>query len=112
MIGVRRRVSAVPTGFPVMWRALACDLGRGLLHLVYPGVCAACTRPLGESPGDFCPACRAVLTDDPHPTCQRCASTLGANLPAGDDCARCRGESFAFERVLRLGPYEGLRREI
>jgi ComF family protein len=95
-----------------MWRALTRDIGRGLLQLVYPGVCAVCTRPLGADPGDFCPACRAALLDDPHPTCPRCASTLGPHLPPGDDCARCRGESFPFERVIRLGPYEGVRRDV
>jgi ComF family protein len=110
-----RRESACVCGFsgvPAMWRVLACDIGRGLLQLVYPGVCAVCTRPLGDEPDDFCPVCHSALTDDPHPTCPRCASTLGPNLPPGDDCVRCRGESFAFERVLRLGPYEGLRRDI
>ncbi|HEY1379211.1 MAG TPA: phosphoribosyltransferase family protein [Gemmataceae bacterium] len=94
-----------------MWRTLATDLARGLLHLAYPGVCAACTRPTGIAPGDFCPDCRAALVADPHPTCPRCASTLGPNLPPASDCTRCRGQSFAFERVIRLGPYEGIRRD-
>src|SRR3954471_15306200 len=89
-----------------MWRAHATDLGRGLLHLLYPGVCLACTRPTGAAAGDFCPDCRAALVADPHPTCPRCASTLGPNLPPAPDCPKCRGQSFAFERVLRLGPYE------
>jgi ComF family protein len=95
-----------------MWHPFVRDLARGFLHLVYPGACAVCTRPLGDAPGDFCPDCRAALLDDPHPTCPRCGSTLGSNLPPGDDCSHCRGESFAFERVLRLGPYEGLRRDV
>src|SRR5262249_32975121 len=94
-----------------MWTDFARDVARGLLHLVYPGVCALCTRPLGEAEGDFCPPCHIALADDPHPTCPRCASTLGPNLPPGDDCHRCRGETFAFERVVRLGPYEGVRRD-
>jgi ComF family protein len=95
-----------------MWRTLAQEIGRGLLELVYPGVCGVCHRPLGGEPGDFCAACRAALTDDPHATCPRCASTLGPGVAPGDDCVRCRGESCQFERVVRLGPYEGLRREI
>src|SRR5947209_11943151 len=94
-----------------MWRALATDVGRGLLHLLYPGVCLACARPTGAGAGDFCQECRTALVTDPHPTCPRCASTLGPNLPPAADCARCRGHVFAFERVLRLGPYEGVRRE-
>src|SRR5436309_2740232 len=86
-------------------------LARGLLHLLYPGACLVCDAPLDPDADDFCPACRAALAADPHPTCRRCASTLGPNLPPADDCTRCRGESFHFERVLRLGPYEGLRRD-
>ncbi len=95
-----------------MLRTFAHELARGLLHLVYPGVCAVCARPLGPDGRDFCPACRAALLDDPHPTCRRCAGTLGPNLPPADDCPRCRGEPWQFERVLRLGPYEGLRRDV
>lgn len=94
-----------------MWPSLATDLARGLLHLLYPGVCALCHRPTEIGAGDFCPDCRTALTTDPHPTCVRCAGTLGPNLPPAPDCTRCRGESFAFERVIRLGPYEGLRRD-
>src|SRR5438477_609629 len=87
-----------------MLRSLALEIGRGLRDLVYPGICAVCTRPLGGDPGDFCPACRAALVEDPHATCRRCASTLGPGIPPGDDCARCRGDSFAFERALRQRP--------
>src|SRR5205814_9744260 len=113
MIGTLRRAAiGPPIPAPPMLRAFTQDLARGLLNLVYPGVCAVCTRPLGSDQRDFCPACRAALLDDPHPTCRRCASTLGPNLPPGDDCPRCRGEPWQFERVLRVGPYEGLRRDV
>jgi ComF family protein len=94
-----------------MWRSLATDLARGLLHLVYPGACALCSRPTDIGAGDFCPDCRIALVTDPHPTCVRCAGTLGPNLPPAPDCVKCRGQSFAFERVIRLGPYEGVRRD-
>jgi ComF family protein len=87
-------------------------LARGLLHLLYPGACLVCDAPLDPDADDFCPACRAALAADPYPACRRCASTLGPNLPPQDDCTRCRGESFHFERVLRLGPYEGVRRDV
>jgi ComF family protein len=94
-----------------MFPTLARDLARGLLHLAYPGVCHLCTRPTAINTGDFCPDCRAALVIDPHPTCQRCASTLGPNLAPAPDCAKCRGIPFAFERVIRLGLYDGLRRD-
>jgi ComF family protein len=94
-----------------MLRPLLRDLGRGLLHLAYPRVCLLCTRPSGIGAGHFCAECRSALLDDPHPTCPRCASTLGPNLQPSTDCGRCRGQSFAFERVIRLGPYQGVRRD-
>jgi predicted amidophosphoribosyltransferase len=94
-----------------MWPTLARDLARGLLHLTYPGVCFLCTRPTAIGAGDFCPDCRDALVIDPYPTCPRCASTLGPNLPPSPDCGRCRGQSFAFERVVRLGTYDGIRRD-
>src|SRR5687767_5170249 len=84
-----------------MWRTLATDITRGLVRLVYPGACLVCDALLGDAPGDFCDPCRAALIADPHATCRRCASTLGPGIPVGDDCARCRGKSFAFVRVVR-----------
>jgi ComF family protein len=84
-------------------KAAGAELAHGLVQLLYPGACLVCARPL--DPGDFCAACRAALVSDPHSTCPRCAASAG---PFAAGCPRCRGESFHFERVLRLGPYEGL----
>jgi ComF family protein len=95
-----------------MWHELLSDVGRGLRHLLYPGLCAVCHAALGECDGEFCGPCRAGLLDDPHPTCPRCAGTLGPNLPVGPRCARCKDESFQFDRVIRLGTYDGLRRDV
>ncbi len=33
-------------------------------------------------------------------------------METNDGCPKCRNESFAFDRALRLGPYEGLLREL
>src|SRR6516165_5885598 len=88
-------------------------LTRGLLHLLYPNTCWVCGQDLGEDQNSFCQACRAVLTTDPNSTCPRCSSSIGpfTNLEDGK-CNQCRGVSFSFDRVLRLGPYEGLLREV
>jgi predicted amidophosphoribosyltransferase len=85
---------------------------RGFLHLLYPNTCWACGRDLPENENRFCRPRRATLTTDPHPTCPRCSSSVGpfANLEGG--CNQCRNVSFAFDRVFRLGPYEGLLREV
>lgn len=91
---------------------LGRELARGLLHLLYPGACAACGGALPPGQTDFCAACCTTLTTDPHPTCPRCAGTVGpfTNLEGG--CTVCRDLSFPFERVLRLGPYDGPLREL
>lgn len=93
-------------------RDFLANLATGAAQLLYPGLCLACGRPLGGGPRDFCAPCRAELAADAHPICPRCASTLGPGVASGNDCARCRGQSFRFDRAYRLGPYDGLRREV
>jgi ComF family protein len=91
---------------------LLSDLTRGLLHLLYPGVCHACSQPLPPDQAGFCPSCRAVLTTDPYPACPRCAGTVGPFVTMDGGCTACRNVSFAFESVQRLGTYDGLLREL
>jgi len=98
-----------------MWRhlrTLGRELGAGLLHLLYPGSCASCGRSLIVGDKDFCPSCRVALTADPYPTCPRCGGTVGPFGLVQGGCSRCRGGHFHFDGVLRLGPYEGLLREL
>jgi ComF family protein len=82
------------------------DLARGLLHLLYPGVCGGCGCLLPPEQDDFCPACRATLTADPDTTCPRCAGTVGPYSHLPGTCPACRNASFHFAKVLRLGPYK------
>jgi ComF family protein len=89
----------------------AREIGRGLLHLVYPNLCHVCSASLPPAAGSFCPACRDGLFVDSHTVCPRCAGTVGPFAVIDDCCALCRGESFPFEHVLRLGAYDGLLRE-
>ena len=91
---------------------LVRDIVRGLGQIVYPPACLACGQGIGDQPIALCDPCRERLIDEPHETCRRCASTIGPNLPPADDCPQCRDKPLAFDRVVRLGPYDGLRREI
>ncbi|MBV9122162.1 MAG: ComF family protein [Planctomycetes bacterium] len=91
---------------------LAQDLGWGMLHLLYPGICHACGRSLSRDEQHFCQACRQALVLDPHPTCPRCAGTVGPFANVEEGCPSCRASSFHFEKAFRLGPYEGLLREL
>jgi ComF family protein len=87
------------------------ELGRGLLHLVYPNVCYLCGCSLAPDAGRFCPKCEAGLFTDPCTVCPCCAGTVGPFAVIDGRCAGCRDESFPFQRVLRLGPYDGLLRD-
>ena len=87
-----------------------CELGRGLLHLLYPACCHFCGCSIPDA-GPFCAACRAAFLADPSPACPRCGATVGPFAVIDGRCTHCRDEAFAFEAVVRVGPYEGLLRE-
>lgn len=92
--------------------ALGRELGQGLLHLLYPAVCGVCYESLPPGQPHFCVSCRTALTTDPHPTCPRCACTVGPFVVLEGGCTHCRDGRFPFERVVRLGPYAGLLRDV
>jgi ComF family protein len=92
--------------------AVGRELMRGLLRLLYPSLCEACGTVLAPEQGHFCAGCRSALVTDPYPSCLRCASTIGPFIHQGDGCPRCRDLSYHFERTNRLGPYDGLLREL
>jgi ComF family protein len=86
-------------------------LGRGLVQLVYPNVCWICAAALHERDPGFCESCRRTLVHEPFAKCPRCAGTVGPYVEIEPGCVNCRDASFAFDGVVRLGPYEGLLRE-
>jgi ComF family protein len=87
-------------------------LAQGLLQLLYPKVCAACSTSISLDDRHFCRSCRDTLTTDPYPACRRCGSTVGPFTQTADGCSHCRSESYFFDGVRRLGCYEGLMREL
>ena len=87
-------------------------LKDGLTQLLYPHVCWACGNFFPDIKARLCGTCEQLLTTDPHLSCPRCSSTVGPHMDLTDGCTRCRGTKFAYDRVLRLGPYEGLLREV
>jgi ComF family protein len=87
-------------------------LKQGLFQVLYPGICLLCRRSLLAIERDFCEECRRTLAHDPHPACPRCAATVGPFTALADGCPTCRDQSFHFERAFRLGPYEGLLRDV
>lgn len=94
------------------WLKTGQFLLDGTLNLFFPNTCWTCGTILSPEQRLVCPGCRSVLTTDPHPTCPRCSSSIGPGTTDEDGCPRCRHNSFAFDRTIRLGPYEGLLREV
>lgn len=88
------------------------ELWGGLLQLVYPGCCLQCGAALPPGEAHFCGRCREALFTDPLPYCPRCAGTVGPFAVIDGRCASCRSEPFYFDRALRLGPYQGVLREV
>jgi competence protein ComFC len=93
-------------------RSAGRQLAQGLLQLVYPATCFACDEFLPAGEVNFCTRCQTALITDPFPCCPRCAVTVGPHVPLEGGCKNCRDQSFHFERVVRLGPYDGLLRDV
>ena len=97
------------------WSSLLSGRGKalahGLLQLVYPSMCRVCAEPLPEN-ANFCVPCRSKLITDPLPSCPRCAATVGPFVDFASGCALCRETPLGFESAVRLGPYDGLLREL
>ena len=83
----------------------------GFTQLIYPSTCWVCGELMPEAQELVCPKCLPALTVDPFPTCPRCSSTVGPHLLI-TDCPECRPHSFAFDGAFRMGPYDGLLREV
>lgn len=107
-----RSIAAMSSPWLERLTAAGRELWSGLLQLVYPGCCLSCGAALPAGEAYFCPACRAAVFTDPFLSCPRCATTVGPHAVHGGRCVSCRKETLAFERALRLGPYEGVRREV
>lgn len=88
---------------------------RQAVEFVYPPVCVRCASPLpGTNPGDvrrlpsqcrFCNDCRELLRCPFEHMCLTCGAPVGPHLQTWG-CRHCRGDRFAFERVVALGVYD------
>jgi ComF family protein len=77
-----------------------------------PASCYVCGIPLAASARHFCEPCRKNLFTDPHSVCPHCAATVGPYGAPDGECTFCRDERFPFDRVVRLGPYGGVVRDV
>jgi ComF family protein len=88
------------------------EQGRGLLQLIYPGCCFLCAGAAAEDDCGFCVSCRDALLNDPQDACPHCGQTVGPYAVVAGRCNSCRQEKYAFDAVVRLGPYVGVLRDV
>ena len=91
---------------------------RWLFHvaeLITPNRCWLCLA--GEAEGGpirhgLCSRCWKEVTSDAHHLCRRCAATIGAFTEGDQACSTCHAKNLHLDSTVRLGPYEGLLRDI
>lgn len=83
-------------------------LSAAALNFVYPPLCQLCGNELGvDCRLTLCETCLSKLQPRLTEECPQCGAPVGpfANLEKG--CGQCRREKYAFDRVIRLGVYDG-----
>lgn len=106
----------------MFWQRLS-TLGRtltqGTLQLFYPACCMVCERMLSGSDSLpfnthlVCRQCRGKLHDKKTIRCHRCGFPMGkyANV-SKSGCTVCRSASLRFHRLICLGSYDGILRDV
>ncbi|MBI5759448.1 MAG: ComF family protein [Planctomycetales bacterium] len=82
------------------------------IDFVYPPTCPFCQAELPadmrEVSGGFCLTCWVALTTPTGSVCRRCGGTVGPYLDVESGCIFCQDEAYVFDRVYRLGLYDGV----
>jgi ComF family protein len=87
---------------------------RRLLDVAFPPRCASCERGQSTAALDACGLCVDCIDDlevFSEPVCRRCSTPTLVGV-ASDDCPVCRDKRWAFDRVVALGAYDGLLRQL
>lgn len=118
-------LSTIPQ-MTIRMRSRAFAISRQFVDLLYPPRCLLCEVEERSASGvaPWCETCEAGLLEGAGNYCPRCGAAGGAAAQAhgasasapdavGPDagCVECRGRRFRFDRVVRLGSYEGLLRD-
>lgn len=85
---------------------ITSPMSAALLNFIFPPTCLLCACDLDRDDRPFCHTCHASLKPRFQDECRRCGAPVGPYVDLSDGCTQCRRESFAFDRVIRLGVYE------
>ena len=87
------------------FRYLGLSVGDTLL----PRGCQACGESLQPNDHELCPLCwrtlQAAIGDGSY--CPRCGALIGEFTDPSGGCNRCRNFTFAYQRLARVGLYQG-----
>lgn len=80
------------------------------INLVFPPRCSFCRVDLEQPVGQMlvCESCESELIERSVVRCRRCGA-VGADARS-ETCQDCRRVKYWFDRVVSLGPYDGLLR--
>lgn len=93
---------------------LPVSLWRGLSQLLWPAVCAACDRAIGDTDKDLCPRCWSeLLTCTAGDYCPRCGRDVVTPYALiGGACGACREQKFHLDGIMRAGVYADALRQM
>ena len=92
---------------------LAAGLLRETLLLVYPPMCAGCSRAFySERSEPFCRDCFIALDLISEPYCPLCGIPFSSEKTTNHLCGDCLGSVHRFDRARATGFYQGLIREV
>lgn len=91
-------------------RRIAGSAAELTINLVFPPHCCFCRADLEQHVSQMlvCELCECELTEHGVVRCRRCGA-VGADS-SGETCQDCRRVKYWFDRVVSLGPYDGLLR--
>lgn len=76
------------------------------MGFVYPSECLSCGVEIDHRMTGFCESCLEKLSPAGRNECPRCGAPVGPYVDLSKGCVQCRRQSFAFDRVIRLGIYD------
>lgn len=101
-------------------RTLCRDFCRSAYRFVFPPACPLCHDEVDAASREvdgrlvtpvLCEGCSAEVIPPLGNRCLKCGIPIGPFIRSEEGCSTCRNLSYRFDRVIRLGIYDGLLRD-
>jgi len=84
-----------------------------VLDTIFPRTCPGCDEVAALDEDIWCYECALELSEAVgRAYCPACGVDVGPYTTSDDRCFRCRDTKLHYERFVRVGPYEGLLRDL